>query len=119
LETREQEEEKEEGQKCESVQFQVEMEERKRSKSVRSEPVRLAGHTRSVRGVSFSPKQHQLFCSGGYDCLVNFYDAEKQQLIHSTSVRGTHLSFFLLQQQESQVNFCWMYIDKWMVDYYG
>jgi len=62
------------------------MESRMRSKSVRSEPVKLSGHTRSVRGVSFSPKQHQLFCSGGYDGLVNFYDAEKQLLTHSTSV---------------------------------
>ena len=53
---------------------------------------KLEGHTRSIRGVSFSPAESSLFCSGGYDGLVNFYDASRQLLVNSVSVREQWLA---------------------------
>jgi len=50
---------------------------------MKGEIARLEGHSRSVRGVSFSPKHPSLFCSGGYDALVNTYDAQQAILLSS------------------------------------
>uniref|UniRef100_A0A131YP65 Wd40 domain protein n=1 Tax=Rhipicephalus appendiculatus TaxID=34631 RepID=A0A131YP65_RHIAP len=44
-------------------------------------PVFLRYHQGSVRGVSFSPRDRYLFCSGAYDGKVNLYTAQHMELL--------------------------------------
>eukprot|EP01135_Chromosphaera_perkinsii_P011835 Nk52_evm26s2506 gene=Nk52_evmTU26s2506 len=49
----------------------------------------LQHHTRSVRGVSFSPVYAHLLASGGYDGLLNLYNARSSQLLRSVPMNSS------------------------------
>ncbi|KAL3219545.1 hypothetical protein MRX96_030305 [Rhipicephalus microplus] len=68
-------------------------------------PVFLRYHQGSVRGVSFSPRDRYLFCSGAYDGKVNLYTAQHMELLmcYQASINLQqpfilqHQSFYLIQ----------------------
>ncbi|XP_077547411.1 uncharacterized protein LOC144159658 isoform X2 [Haemaphysalis longicornis] len=55
-------------------------------------PVFLRYHQGSVRGVSFSPRDRYLFCSGSYDGKVNLYTAQHMELLMCYQIASMGMS---------------------------